>query len=59
LRALGANPDQVIPKGKWPDDVYGGLIQLRYDSDGHLNETKRINEKFMPDDSNEPALAAP
>ena len=59
LRALGADPDQVIPKGKWPDDVFGWLIQLRYDSDGHLMEAKRINEKLMPDDSSEPALAAP
>ena len=59
LRALGADPDQVIPKGKWPDDVFGWLIQLRYDSDGHLMEAKRINEKLMPDDSSKPALAAP
>ena len=59
LRALGADPDRVIPKGKWPDDVFNWLIQLRYDSDGHLMETKRINEQLMPDDSNEPALAAP
>ena len=59
LRALGADPDQVIPNAKWPDDVYGWLIQLRYDSDGHLMETKRINEKLMPDDSNEHTLAAP
>lgn len=59
LRALGADPDQVIPNAKWPDDVYGWLIQLRYDSDGHLMETKRINEKLMPDDSNVHGLAAP
>jgi hypothetical protein len=59
LRALGADPDQVLPNGRWPDDVFGWLIQLRYDSDGHLMEAKRINEKLMPDDSSEPALAAP
>ena len=59
LRALGAHPDQIIPNSKWPDDVFGWLIQLRYDSDGHLMETKRINEQLMPDDSNEPAWAAP
>ncbi len=59
LRALGADPDQVIPNGKWPEDVFSWLIQLRYDSDGHLMEAKRIIEKLMPDDSTEPALTAP
>jgi broad specificity phosphatase PhoE len=50
LRALGADPNQVIPKSKWPDDVFGWLIQLRYDSDGRLIEAKRINEHLLPDD---------
>jgi len=59
LRALGADPDQVIPQGRWPDDVFGWLIQLRYDPDGHLMEARHINEKLMPNDSSEPALAAP
>jgi broad specificity phosphatase PhoE len=48
--ALGADPNQVIPNARWPDDVSGWLIQLRYDSDGHLIETKRINENLLPDD---------
>jgi hypothetical protein len=52
LRALGADPRQAIPNGQWPDDVFGWLIQLRYDSDGHLIEAKRINEHLLPDDSN-------
>lgn len=50
LRALGADPKQVIPNGKWPDDVFGWLIQLRYDSAGNLIETKRINEHLLPND---------
>jgi hypothetical protein len=50
LRALGADPNQVIPKSKWPDDVFGWLIQLRYDSDGRLIEAKRINEHLLPND---------
>jgi hypothetical protein len=50
LRALGADPNQVIPKSKWPDDVFGWLIQLRYDSNGHLIETRRINENLPPGD---------
>ncbi len=52
LRALGADPAAVIPKSKWPEDVFGWVIELRYDADGHLTETTRINEKLMPDDFN-------
>ena len=52
MRSLGANPAAVIPKAKWPEDVFGWLIELRYDADGRLVETRRINEKLMPDDAN-------
>jgi hypothetical protein len=51
LQALGADPSQVIPDSKWPGDVFGWLIELRYDANGQLVEIKRINEKLMPDDS--------
>jgi hypothetical protein len=50
LRALGADSAQVFPKDKWPDSVFGWVIQLRYDADGKLIEAKRIEEKLMPDD---------
>jgi hypothetical protein len=50
LRALGADPKQVIPNGKWPEGVFGWLIQLRYDSDEHLIDAKRINEHLLPND---------
>jgi hypothetical protein len=43
LRALGADPKTLLPNGKWPDDTFGWLIQLRYDQNGHLFESKRIN----------------
>jgi hypothetical protein len=46
VRALGADSGQLFPKGKWPDEVYDWVIQLRYDSDGRLVEAKRINENF-------------
>jgi len=49
--ALGADPKQVIPGAKWPEDVFGWVIQLRYDADGRLLEAKRINEHLMPGDS--------
>jgi len=51
LQALGANPDKLLPKGKWPDTVFGWMIQLRYDNKGQLVEAKRINENLMPDDA--------
>ncbi len=67
LQSLGANPRQLIPRAKWPEDVYGWLIQLRYDENGHLIEAKRIKERLMPDDlskstsviSNSPAQSSP
>jgi hypothetical protein len=51
LRALGAAPEQLLPKGKWPDEVFGWVIQLRYDGEGQLVEAKRIKESLMPDDA--------
>jgi hypothetical protein len=50
VSALGADPDTLFPRRKWPDDVFGWVIQLRYDSDGHLMDASRINENLMPDD---------
>jgi hypothetical protein len=50
LRALGADPGRLLPGGKWPDDIYNWLIELRYDENGHLLASKRINEKLLPDD---------
>jgi hypothetical protein len=58
LGALGADATQVIPKAKWPEDVFGWLIELRFDENGQLIETKRINENLLPDDSNKHTLAA-
>lgn len=46
LQSLGADPGQLIPKEKWPEAVYNWVIQLRYDSDGRLFESKRITESF-------------
>ncbi len=51
VRAFGANPDTLFPGGQWPDDIYGWVIQLRYDSNGHLADAKRIEENLMPDDA--------
>ena len=53
LRALGANPDDVLPHGKWPDRVFDWIIPLRYDQGARLipGSVKRISEHLMPGDS--------
>jgi hypothetical protein len=51
LKALGATPEKLLPQGKWPDDIFGWVIQLRYDTKGQLVEAKRIKENLMPDDA--------
>jgi broad specificity phosphatase PhoE len=46
LGALGADPEQLIPHAKWPGDVFDWVIQLRFDENGRLLESKRINENL-------------
>ena len=58
LRALGPDPNTLLHKGKWPNDVYDWLIQLRYDENGHLLDSKRINENLSSDESGDHAVAA-
>jgi hypothetical protein len=55
LTTLGADPKGVLPKGKWPNSVFGWVIQLCYDSNSHLVEAKRIEENLMPDDADQGA----
>lgn len=54
VHVLGADPKALFPSGQWPDDVYGWVIQLSYDSNGRLADAKRINEHLMPDDAAQP-----
>jgi len=53
LEVLGADPAKLLPGGKWPDEVFSWVIQLRYDQDGHLipGETKCVSEDLMPGDA--------
>ena len=55
LTTLGVDPGAVLPNGKWPNRVFGWVIQLRYDSNGHLIDAKRIEENLMPDDADRSA----
>jgi hypothetical protein len=36
LTALGADPEQLLPKGKWPSDTFDWVVALRFDHDGKL-----------------------
>jgi hypothetical protein len=60
VRALGADPDALLPKGKWPDDVFDWVLELHYDGNGRLipSQTKRINENLMPGDATQASNAA-
>ena len=53
LQALGANPNVLLPHGKWPNRVYDWVIQLRYDSKGHLipGQARRVSEHLLPGDA--------
>jgi hypothetical protein len=53
LRALGAKPEDLLPRGKWPGSVYDWVILLSYDQGGHLipGSSKRINEHLISGDS--------
>lgn len=46
LHELGANPDTLLPEGKWPSDTYNWVIVLRYGADGRLKDARRIEENF-------------
>ena len=53
LRALGANPESLLRRGKWPDPVFDWVILLSYDEEGRLipASAKRINEHLLPGDA--------
>jgi hypothetical protein len=46
VQALGADPGRLFPKGKWPDEVFNWVVELRYDSNGHLTKASRGSEQF-------------
>lgn len=53
LRALGANPEDLLVRGKWPNAVFDWVILLSYDQDGRLIPagSSRIDEHLLPGDS--------
>jgi hypothetical protein len=53
LRALGADPEALLPDGKWPKDVYDLVIMVSFDENGRAipEGTKRITEHLLQGDS--------
>ena len=51
--------EQILPQGKWPDEEFDWLIQLRYDENGHLLNSQRINENLTPGAPAKPPPPAP
>ena len=53
LRAAACWPPQ---HAKWPPEVFGWLMQICFDSDGKpdINWTRCLDEKLMPDDTQDP-----
>jgi hypothetical protein len=51
LKALGADPNQLLPKGKWPDEVYNYVLRLSFDGKGALipASVQRMETNFSLD----------
>jgi len=56
LKAFGVNPKVLLPGGKWPEDVFGWLVVLRYDQNGEVT-TSVSNEGIAPGDAKHPPLS--
>lgn len=44
LRAFGADPANLLPDGKWPDDVFDWVLVLHFDDAGQLTSSERVVE---------------
>jgi hypothetical protein len=44
IRALGGDPDKLIPGGEWPEGVYDWVVELSFDNDGRLTDERKITE---------------
>ncbi len=51
VELLGADPGTLLPRGRWPDELYDWLLVLSYDHDGRLRDARRLCEALMPGDS--------
>lgn len=53
LTALGVDPKKFVPEGKWPDEVYDRVIELRFDGKGQCDvaKSRMVLEHLMPGDA--------
>jgi hypothetical protein len=50
IHDLGGDSAALIPGDKWPSDVFGWVVVLRYDHKGRLVSSQVVQEHLMPDD---------
>ena len=49
IKAFGADPKALMPKGKWPDDVFDWVVVLRFDHAGQLiPDSPHIMQEKLP-----------
>lgn len=49
LQSFGADPETLLPQGKWQDDVYDLVIVLHFDGHGKLDRQTAVREpKLVP-----------
>ncbi|WP_296736434.1 flagellar basal body-associated protein FliL [Mesorhizobium sp.] len=49
IKAFGADPKALMPKGEWPDDVFDWVVVLRFDHAGQLiPDSPHIMEEKLP-----------
>jgi hypothetical protein len=46
LRAFGASPEELLPNGQWPDEVFDWVIVVNMGPDGKLTSAKRIRQSL-------------
>ena len=46
LTAFGADPGELLPAGKWPDNVYDWVIVLHFNVQGRLETQKLVREEL-------------
>jgi hypothetical protein len=46
LRAFGASPEELLPNGQWPEEVFDWVIVLNMGPDGKLSSAKRIRQSL-------------
>lgn len=51
IEALGGDPKSILGVKKWPENVFGWLVVLKYDAQGQLKKAELVHENLMPDDA--------